>query len=165
MPSLYYVSVTAHLLAAFLWLGGMFFLAVVGAPVLRSVQPAALRADLFRQLGERFRTVGWAAIATLVVTGTINLHYRGLLSPTLWKSSDFWSLPLGRALAWKMGAVAAMLLFSAVHEFITGPAASRPDPGRADADRARRQAVWLARPNAVDGLAVGIAAVSLARGG
>src|SRR5690606_40508139 len=84
MPSLYYVSVTAHLLAAFLWLGGMFFLAVVGAPVLRSVQPAALRADLFRQLGERFRTVGWAATATLVVTGAIHRHYRGLLSPPLW---------------------------------------------------------------------------------
>ena len=33
MSTLYYINVSAHLLAALLWLGGMFFLAVVGAPV------------------------------------------------------------------------------------------------------------------------------------
>ncbi len=163
--SLYYISVTIHLLAALVWLGGMFFLALVGAPVLRAVQPPELRAELFRQLGERFRTVGWWAIATLVVTGTINLHYRGLLSLSLWSSGGFWALPLGRALAWKMGAVAAMLIFSATHDFITGPAASRTTPGSQAALRARHQAAWLARLNAVVGLVVVIAAVRLARGG
>jgi uncharacterized membrane protein len=37
MPALYYVNVTIHVLAAMLWLGGMFFLGVVGAPVLRAI--------------------------------------------------------------------------------------------------------------------------------
>lgn len=165
MSSLYYLNVTIHVIAALIWLGGMFFLALVGAPVLRAVQPPELRADLFRQLGERFRTVGWGAIAILLVTGTINLYYRGLLSLSLWTSGDFWSLPLGRALAWKMGAVAAMLLFSATHDFITGPAASRAAPGSPAALRARRQAAWLARINALVGLVVVVAAVRLARGG
>src|SRR5690554_4486628 len=49
--SLYHLNVTLHVLAALLWLGGMFFLAVVGAPVLRKVEPAALRARLFQELG------------------------------------------------------------------------------------------------------------------
>jgi uncharacterized membrane protein len=49
--SFYFVNVTVHVFAALLWLGGMFFLAVVGAPVLRSVEPPELRAQLFRRLG------------------------------------------------------------------------------------------------------------------
>ena len=46
--SLYFINVTIHVFAALLWLGGMFFLAAVGAPVLRRVEPPALRAELFR---------------------------------------------------------------------------------------------------------------------
>ena len=61
MSILYYINVSAHLLAALLWLGGMFFLAVVGAPVLRHIEPAK-RAR---------RTAAWLArlnaIAGLVV--------------------------------------------------------------------------------------------------
>ena len=63
----YYLSVTVHVFAAILWLGGMFFLAVVGAPVLRTVEPPELRRELFRRLGERFRAAGWAAIGVLGV--------------------------------------------------------------------------------------------------
>jgi len=43
MPFLYYVNVTLHVLGAMLWLGGMFFLGVVGIPVLRAIEPASLR--------------------------------------------------------------------------------------------------------------------------
>jgi hypothetical protein len=48
MSELYYVNVTIHVLAAMLWLGGMFFLGIVGAPALRSVEPPPLRQRLFR---------------------------------------------------------------------------------------------------------------------
>ena len=64
--SFYYLNVTVHVLAALLWLGGMFFLGLVGAPVLRQIEPPALRVKLFRLLGQRFRTIGWSAIAGLV---------------------------------------------------------------------------------------------------
>ena len=67
----YYVNVTVHVLAALLWLGGMFFLGVVGAPVLRAVNPPALRQELFQRLGLRFRTIGWWAIGVLVILGYI----------------------------------------------------------------------------------------------
>ena len=165
MSALYYANVTLHVLAALLWLGGMFFLAAVGAPVLRTVQPPELRMELFRRLGERFRTVGWGAITVLLVTGTVNLYYRGLLSAEVWSSPEFWESRLGRALAWKLGAVAVMLLISSVHDFLTGPAASRLTAGSPAALGARRRAAWLARINAVVGVIVVIAAVRLARGG
>ena len=41
--TLYNLVVTLHVLAALFWLGGMFFLALVGAPVLRAVEPPELR--------------------------------------------------------------------------------------------------------------------------
>ena len=41
--SFYYLNVTIHVLAAMLWLGGMFFLGVVGAPLLRAIHAARER--------------------------------------------------------------------------------------------------------------------------
>jgi putative copper resistance protein D len=163
--SLYFVNVTLHVFAAILWLGGMFFLAAVGAPVLRSVEPAELRAMLFRRLGEQFRIVGWIAIVVLIITGTINLWFRGMLSPDVLGSADYWGTRYGRALAWKLGAVTTMLIVQAVHDFSVGPAASRLTPGSPEALATRRRAALLARLSAVFGIVVVIAAVRLARGG
>lgn len=163
MTTAYWINVTVHVLAAMLWLGGMFFLAAVGAPVLRDVEPPSLRAELFRRLGERFRGVGWAAIGVLVLTGVLNLHFRGFLR--LMDDGAFWASRYGHALAWKLASVAAMIAISAVHDFVLGPAASRLTPGSPSALRARRRAAWLARINAIVGLVLVIAAVRLARGG
>lgn len=163
--SLYFLNVTVHVFAALLWLGGMFFLAVVGAPVLRRVEPPALRAELFRRLGEQFRTVGWIAIAVLVVTGFLNLHFRGMLTADVFFGADLWRSPYGRALAWKLGAVTAMLIVQLVHDFLVGPAASRLQPGSPAMLVARRRAALLARLSALLGIIVVIAAVRLARGG
>lgn len=163
--SLYYLNVTVHLLAALLWLGGMLFLAAVGAPVLRRVEPPALRAELFRALGERFRAVGWGALGVLVLTGVANLHFRGWLSAEALGSAAFWGTPHGRALAWKLGAVAVMLGVSGVHDFVLGPAAGRLPAGSPAALAARRRAAWLARINALVGIVLVTAAVRLARGG
>lgn len=165
MPTPYHLNVTVHLLAALLWLGGMFFFALVGAPVLRRVEPPELRASLFQRLGERFRTVGWIAIGVLLVTGFLNLHYRGMLSLELWADPTFRASPLGQALGWKVGAVTAMLVVSITHDFILGPAASRLEAGSRAAISARRWAAWLARANAFIGIVVVLAAVRLARGG
>jgi len=162
---LYWVNVTIHVLAALLWLGGMFFLAVVGAPVLRRVEPPELRASLFRSLGEQFRRVGWITIAVLIATGVLNLHFRGMLSASLWMDARFWGSPYGVALGWKLGAVTAMLAVQAVHDFWLGPAASRLTTGSPEMLIARRRAALLARISAVLGIVIVVAAVRLARGG
>lgn len=162
--TLYYLNVTIHVLAALLWLGGMFFLGVVGAPVLRQVEPPALRAELFRALGERFRSIAWWTIGVLVLTGLGNLYFHGLLSSTL-LSGDFWSSRYGVTLAWKLSAVLIMVTVSAIHDFWTGPAAGRARPGSPEAMRLRKHAALLARVNALVGVVLVIAAVRLARGG
>lgn len=164
MSGTYYVLVTLHVLAALLWLGGMFFLGLVGAPVLRSVEPARLRQELFNQLGLRFRTVGWTAIATLLLTGTAMLHLRGLLHVSVLGSSDFWRTTTGTALAVKLATVAFMVTVSFVHDFIHGPAASRTPSGTPAAAAMRRRASLLARANALVGLVLLLAAIRLARG-
>ncbi len=161
---MYTLNVTIHLLAAILWLGGMFFFAAVGAPVLRRIEPKELRARLFRELGEGFRLVGWIAIAVLLVTGVVNLHYRGLLSWAALGDPRFWSSAYGVTLAWKLVSVGVMVAASAVHDFVLGPRASRLDPGSEEAVRARRHAALIARVNAIVGVGLVLAAVQLSRG-
>jgi len=165
MSATYYAVVTIHVLTALFWLGGMFFLAVIGAPLLRSVEPPALRQRLFREMGLRFRTAGWIAIAILIATGVINLYYRGWLQwDGVWGSSGFWHSGVGHSLACKLIAVTAMIMVSAIHDFILGPAAGRQQPGSPRAIAFRRHAAHLARANAVIGIIIVIAAVRLARG-
>jgi uncharacterized membrane protein len=165
MSTFYYINVSAHLLAALVWLGGMFFLAVVGAPVLRHVEPATLRRDLFSRIGERFRIVGWIAIAILLLTGVGNLYFRGIFSAGLLGDAAFWGSSYGKSLAVKLIAVLFMLVVQTVHDFIHGPRSGRLDPATEEGRRARRMAAWLARLNAIAGLVVVLAAVRLARGG
>jgi uncharacterized membrane protein len=166
VPALYYLNVTVHVLAAMLWLGGMFFIGIVGAPLLRAIEPPSLRQRLFRELGTRFRRVGWWAIAILVTTGIVNLHYRGWLH---WQgvlgAADFWRTGVGRALAAKLIAVALMLTISAIHDFVHGPRAGRATPGSAESIALRKRAALYARLNAILGVLLVIAAVRLARGG
>ena len=166
MTTLYFASVTVHVLAAMLWLGGMFFLGVVGAPVLRAIEPPALRQRLFQQLGLRFRRAGWWAIAVLLATGVANLHLRGWLRwDGLLGAPAFWRTSVGHALAAKLAAVLVMLVVSAVHDFVLGPAAGRAPSGSSAAAALRRRAAWLARINALVGVALVVAAVRLARAG
>lgn len=165
MYTLYYVNVTIHVLAAMLWLGGMFFLGVVGAPVLRAVEPPALRQRLFQQLGMRARALGWWAIGILLVTGALNLQFRGWLHwDGVLGAAEFWRTGTGIALALKLVSVAVMVIVSAVHDFVLGPMAGRMQPGSPAAVAFRRRAALLARGNALLGVIIVIAAVRLARG-
>lgn len=162
---MYLLGVTLHVLAAFLWLGGLFFLAAVGAPVLRRVEPADLRAGLFQKVGERFRLIGWIAIAVLVLTGFGNLHFRGLLRIEVLGDPAFWTHSYGRTLAWKVALVTFMVGLAVLHDFVLGPRASRLAPESTEALRARRRAAWLARVNTLLGILLIAVSVRLARGG
>ena len=165
MAAAYYAVVTIHVIAALLWLGGMFFLGAVGAPVLRAIEPPALRQRLFHDLGLRFRTIGWIAITVLVTTGVIMLRARGLLHWSgVFGSVAFWRTTLGITLAAKLACVVTMIVISAVHDFVLGPAAGRATPGSSEAIALRRRAALLARLNALVGLLLVVVAVRLARG-
>jgi hypothetical protein len=68
-------------------------------------------------------------------------------------------------LAVKLVAVIAMILVSAIHDFVLGPMAGRATAGSPEAIVLRRRAALLARVNAAIGIVVVAAAVRLARGG
>ena len=161
LSTAYYIVVTIHVLAALLWLGGMFFLGLVGAPVLRRIEPPELRQQLFHTLGLRFRTVGWWAITVLIVTGVAVLHFRGLLQwDVVLGNPAFWATPLGIALAVKLFAVTVILSLSAIHDFSMGPAAGRARSGSPEAQRLRQRAAMLARVNGMLALVLVIAGSS-----
>lgn len=161
MRELYLMNVSIHVLAAMMWIGGMLFLGLVGAPVLRVVEPPEMRQRLFRDIGLRFRGAGWTAIGVLVVTGLANLHFRGW--DRAMGSAGFWTTPAGHALAWKLVSVVVMLAIQSFHDFVQGPRASHLPAGTAAALAARRRAMLLARTNAILGVIVVLAAVRLAR--
>lgn len=161
----YQLNVFVHVLSAVVWLGGMFFLGAVGAPVLRNVEPPELRASLFQKIGKQFRGLGWTAILILVATGILNHHYRGLLTARVWGGFALWTTGYGRILASKLFLVVAMIGIQAVHDFALGPAASRATPGSPPSLRLRKWAAWLARVNTVLGIVLVYVAVRLARGG
>lgn len=160
---MYRALVTLHLLAAIVWLGGVLFFALVGAPVLRRVEPAALRSALFEALGRRFRAVGWGAVLTLLVTGTWLLQLRGWLSPAVLTQGAFWRSGIGVALAWKLALVVVMLVLSLAHDLAFSPARARALADRPDGAVVRRRLMLLARVGAVAGLGVVVAAVRLVR--
>lgn len=169
---LYQTLIYVHVLAALFWLGGMFFLAAVGAPTLRKVEPAELRARLFHDLGMGFRRPAWWAIGILIVTGVWILHLRGVLRWEILGDPSWWGTQWGRALLWKLVSVALMVGLSAVHDFVLGPRSSRAagimgegETGADQADKLRRQAALLARVTGVVGLVLIYWATRLARGG
>jgi len=163
MGSLYYLNVTVHVLAALVWLGGMFFLALVGAPVLRAVENPELRQRLFDQLGMRFRSVGWIALGVLLVTGLINLHFRGFLSWRVLTDPQFVRSPWGFAFTVKSLALVVMLVIEGYHDWVLGPRAGRVVAGSPEALSLRSRAALYARISAVCGVIIVLAAIRLAR--
>ncbi len=119
-----------HVLSAITWIGGMLFIALVLVPVTRRIHDPALRTRLVTETGVRFRTVGWVALALLVLTGLGNLWFR----PELLWAPRF---------QWKAALVILALVLSALHDFVLGPRAGLPGADPA----ARVRASWVARLN------------------
>ncbi|MEX2529952.1 MAG: copper resistance protein CopD [Gemmatimonadota bacterium] len=163
MSPTYQALIFLHLLAAFVWLGGILFLVLVGAPVIRRVAPAELRGELFMALGLRLRWVGWGALGVLVATGTWILHLRGLLRMEVMGDPAWWGTAMGRALGWKLGTVALMIVLTAAHDLLEGSGGARQ--ARVRGLPSRRVATTLARGSALVALIVLYWAMRVARGG
>jgi uncharacterized membrane protein len=164
--ALYLLSVWLHLLAVVTWLGGLLFLALVVVPITRRAAYSAVAPGLIQESGTRFRAIGWLCLGLLVLTGIVNLAYRGygwadLLTGALFRP------PFGHVLGAKLLLVAMILAISAAHDFWLGPRAThawQAAPASPEARRLRRQATWLARLNALLALATVALGVLLVRG-
>lgn len=155
MNDWYLLSVTLHVLAAMLWVGGMGFFALVVVPVIRRTSSKEQARDVLRATGTRFATIGWIALGTLVLTGLGNLGFRGLF-PAL-ATASFWRSSYGTILAMKLSAVALVLVLSLFHSLD----ARRPSP----TDEARARATSLGRVTFLLSIIVVVLAVMLVRGG
>jgi putative copper resistance protein D len=157
----YEVSVTLHILAACVWVGGMIFLAIVVLPILRQQEYRSVAMPLIRGAGVRFRWVGWMAVGTLVLTGIANLRFRGYGWAQL-RDGGIWQGWFGHTLAAKLILVAAIVVISAVHDMLGPGAVEQLDP--AAAQRFRRHAAWMGRVVLLFSIAVVALGVILVRG-
>ena len=107
------VLLVLHVLAASVWVGGTVALVFVGVPVVARLEGEA-RSRSMRQLGRRWRPIGYGALLVLGVTG-VPLAANG------WDS--------GPGFRWTLLAkvVSAALLagLAALHDFVLGPRLAR----------------------------------------
>ncbi|HEU5213705.1 MAG TPA: DUF4149 domain-containing protein [Gaiellaceae bacterium] len=99
-----------HLLAATVWVGGTIALVFVGVPVIAKLEGEA-RATALRELGRRWRPLGYGAIGLLVVTGLLLAD----------EDVNDASAGFDAVLAIKVGAVALMIAASLYHDYVLGP--------------------------------------------
>jgi uncharacterized membrane protein len=157
---MYSTLVVLHILAAVTWIGGMIFLSLVLAPLVRGRKAAPEFMALFRSAALRFRPIVWVALAVLLATGPMLLSLRGVQvsSPTSWTG----------IVTVKLMLVALLLLLTLLHDLIFGPQVSRvsaiPNSQRTAGEQVVfKTARWLPRLSLLIGLAVMIAATMLAR--
>ncbi len=162
----YNLCVWIHIIAATAWVGSMIFFAAVVVPTLRRPDLRASAPALIRSMGGRFRALGWVSLLVLIVTGVLQLAIRGIGLSDFMKP-EFHQAPFGRALDYKLGLVALVLLVSVAHDVLSGQRAvevMERDPGSARAKRTRLIASWIGRVTMLLSLAVLFFAVALVRG-
>ena len=72
------IAYTLHLLAAALWVGGMFFAYVALRPVAASLLEPPVRLELWKQVFDRFFVWVWAFIFILIGSGYYLVFFRFL---------------------------------------------------------------------------------------
>lgn len=164
----YLFIVWIHIIAAFIWLGGMLFLAIVLAPISRKIEPLSLRGNLLNVIGTRFRLVGWICITVLLITGVLNIYNRGM-TYEIFLPSQMFGTEFGRTLAMKLIIVISMIILSSIHDFIVGPRMTvlmqnmKGDNPNLELQKLRRLVSWVARLNTGFAILLIFLAVKLAR--
>ena len=143
----YVVSVSLHILAACVWIGGMGFLAVAVLPVLCRPAYQAVAVPLIHAVAIQFRWIAWATLGVLIATGIANLRFRGYGWAGA-RDGSMWRSEFGHLLGIKLATVALILAISAWHDLLVGPQftqAALADPRSPRARRLRRVAAWIGR--------------------
>jgi uncharacterized membrane protein len=104
------VLVIVHLLAATVWVGGSVALVFVGVPAIRVLEGEP-RGRAMRELGLRWRPLGYGALLVAVLTG-VELARRD------W---DEGRSPFQTVLWVKVGLTAALIAASYLHNYVYGP--------------------------------------------
>ena len=117
------ILIALHVVAAMIWVGGMFFAFVILRPAVAEVLEPPLPARLWRAVLGRFLGSVWGAIVMLLATGYA----------MVWQYGGFaavgWHIHAMHGLAWLMVALFARLCFSPYRHL--GAALDRRDPDAA----------------------------------
>jgi len=104
------VVVIVHLVAAMVWVGGSVALVFVGVPAIRVLEGEP-RGRAMRELGLRWRPLGYSALGVAVVTGVVLAGHdrhdaRSPFNTVLWV---------------KVGLTACLIAASYLHNYVYGP--------------------------------------------
>jgi len=104
------VVVIVHLLAAMVWVGGSVALVFAGVPAIRVLEGEP-RGRALKELGLRWRPLGYGALLVAVLTGVVLAsHDRGEGRS-----------PFDTVLWVKIGLTAALVVVSYLHNYVYGP--------------------------------------------
>ena len=140
-------------------------MATLFIPLLRQPEFRDKAVQIFRLLARRFRNISWICFCILIVTGIYNLAYR--YGWSVLNDSAFWQTSVGYAFGLKLMTVLAILVLSAVHDFIIGPRATeamRVNPLSPESQRLRKRAASIGRATLVLALITIALGVIMVRG-
>ena len=113
-----------HLIAAITWIGGMLFLWLVLRPAIRQWSPQSQGLDILRRIEDRFRTIRWVSLLTLLATGIFNLIHEGGSA----RLESSW----GGVLMVKLLLVAIVMGLSGISDFVLAPNPRPASSGQSD---------------------------------
>jgi uncharacterized membrane protein len=104
------VVVIIHLLAAMVWVGGSIALVFVGVPAVRVLEGEP-RGRAMRELGLRWRPLGYGSLLVAVITGVVLASH----------DRDEARSPFDTVLWVKVGLTAGLVVASYLHNYVYGP--------------------------------------------
>ncbi len=110
---LYIFSVFLHVVAACLWLGGMLFLILAFVPGIKNHPD---KVNIIGKVSLKYRTVGSVALVILLVTGIVQLEYRGVQ----WTMEYFTGSPFGKVAGLKLLVFIGIVSISIIHDYYIG---------------------------------------------
>jgi copper resistance protein D len=105
-----------HLLAAIVWVGGTVALVFVAVPPAQRLE-GEQRARMLRELGRRWRPIGWSALGIAIVTGAVIASRDGAFDTTPTR--------FDRVLAIKGALVGLLVAGAYLHDYVLGPGLAR----------------------------------------
>ena len=104
------VVVIIHLLAAMVWVGGSVALVFAGVPAIRVLEGEP-RGRAMRELGLRWRPLGYGSLLVAVITGVVLASH----------DRDEARSPFDTVLWVKVGLTGALVVVSYLHNYVYGP--------------------------------------------
>ncbi len=157
---LYLAAVFIHIVAACLWLGGMLFLMFAFIP---GIKKHPDKVNLILRVSRKYRVAGTVALIILLITGLMQLEYRGVH----WTLEYFTGSSFGRIAGLKILVFIGIVFISLIHDYYIGKRtieAWKTDPENIETIRLRNRSRLMGRISFLLALIAVFLGVILARG-